>query len=313
MLLLLVSIFLGGGVALTGEHRPTQRAVLPPARAIGVKLDTLLIGGFASGTFEEAVHALSSELSEEERELVGEHLARIFAEVVPPDGIGRAGRLRVAYERAVRPGGGGRSIRVLGAEVAVRGRLHTAYYFERQGRPAYFDPFGRSLDGEAWPGPLASMRVTSSFGGRRLHPILNRVLPHSGVDLAAPTGAPVRATADGLVTAAGERGGYGLFVELQHPSGYSTRYAHLSRIAPGLERARVVRKGEIIGLVGETGLATGPHLHYEVRRRGQPVDPLKLIGAPDAASDAGTDPEWPAERRKLATLLARTPTLLAAD
>src|SRR5690606_6821190 len=102
-------------------------------------------------------------------------------------------------------------------------------------------------------------------------PILNRVLPHTGVDLAAPTGEPVRATADGIVASAGTQGGYGLLVDLQHPSGYSTRYGHLSRMAAGLRPGAAVSRGEVIGYVGMSGLATGPHLHYEVRRRGQPV------------------------------------------
>ena len=152
--------------------------------------------------------------------------------------------------------------------------------------------------------------MSSEFGQQRLHPILDRVLPHTGVDFAAPTGEPVRATADGLVTTAGNQGGYGLLVELQHPNGYSTRYAHLSRIAAGVARARVVRQGEIVGYVGKSGLATGPHLHYEVRRRGQPIDPLRLAAADGIPGDVGSEPRWPVERRRVEALLARTPTML---
>jgi hypothetical protein len=315
-ILLLLLFVVGGGVALA-PRLPIRRASppieLPPSRAVGVGLDTLLLGGYAAGTFPHAVSTIASDLSPEERLLVGEHLERIFGDLLPQGGVGNAGRLRVAYERAMRPDGTTRSIRVLGAEVAVGGRLHTAYYFEREGRPGYFDPFGRALDRDAWHGPLASVRVNSPFGRRRMHPILKRILPHTGVDLAAPTGEPVRATADGLVTHAGERGGYGLLVELQHPSGYATRYAHLSRIASDVARARVVRQGEIIGYVGMTGQATGPHLHFEVRRRGQPVDPLEVMQETAIASEASAEANWPSERRRLAGLLARSPTLVTAD
>ncbi|MEX2583157.1 MAG: M23 family metallopeptidase [Gemmatimonadota bacterium] len=315
-LVLLVLAVLFGGVALASggaaEREPTTFA-LPAAGAVGVRLDTLLLGGYSAGAFGDAVQTLAGDLSAEERVLIGDHLDRIFGDVVPSGGVGRTGRLRLAYERALRPDGTTRSIRVLGAELAVAGRLHTALYFERDGRPGYFDPFGRALDLEAWSRPLASSRVSSAFGRQRLHPILNRVLPHTGVDLAAPTGEPVRATADGLVAEAGERGGYGLLVELQHPSGYSTRYAHLSRLGPGVSRARVVRQGDIIGYVGMSGTATGPHLHYEVRRRGQPMDPLRVIAETGIPSDAGSEPSWPAERRRLAALLAQAPTVLGAN
>jgi murein DD-endopeptidase MepM/ murein hydrolase activator NlpD len=102
-------------------------------------------------------------------------------------------------------------------------------------------------------------------------------------------------------------------VELQHPSGYATRYAHLSRIASGVDRARVVRQGEVIGYVGMTGQATGPHLHYEVRRRGQPVDPILVMQEAGIPGDASTGARWPTERRQLAALLARSPTMIVGD
>jgi len=118
--------------------------------------------------------------------------------------------------------------------------------------------------------PIAG-RLTSSFG-MRLHPILGDWRPHFGVDLAAPAGTPVLATSDGVVTRAAWAGGYGLMVELAGAGGMSTRFGHLSRMAVG--EGQSVRKGDVIGFVGSTGLSTGPHLHYEVRRNGRAVDPF---------------------------------------
>ncbi|MEX2572039.1 MAG: M23 family metallopeptidase [Gemmatimonadota bacterium] len=313
--LLLLTAALGGIAAASARPDTESRTSysMPAVSALGIRFDTLLMGGYASGTFGEAVRTIASDLSPDEGRLVARHLERIFADVVPADGLGRSGRLRVAYERARRPDGTTRSIRVLSVELASEGRIHTAFYFERAGRPGYYDPFGLALDPAAWERPLGGSRVSSPFGRRRLHPILNQVLPHTGVDFAAPSGTTVRATADGLVTHAGPRGGYGLLVELQHPSGYATRYAHLSRIPPDLARAPLVRQGDIIGFVGMTGLATGPHLHYEVRRRGQPMDPERVTAGAGIASTIAAEPRWPLERRALSSLLARAPTMVASS
>lgn len=285
---------------------------LAPVSALGLRLDTLLIGGYAGGSFSDAVRVLGGGLSPEEQSLVGGHLDKIFAGVVEPGGMGRAGRLRVAYERAVRPDGSTRAIRVLAAEAAVAGELHTAFYFEREGAPGYFDPFGRALDPGAWADPLQSPRVTSPFGAKRMHPILRRILPHTGVDYAASAGAPVRATGDGVVSIAGSRGGYGTMVEIQHPSGYSTRYAHLSELGPGVSTGALVRQGDIVGRVGMTGLATGPHLHYEVRRRGRPMDPRRVVAGAGVPAQLEAEPEWPRARQGLSYLLARAPAVLTS-
>lgn len=283
---------------------------MEPVRAVGVRTDTMYVGGYARGSFTEAMHRLAPEISRDERHLVGKHLDKIFADILEVNGLGSAGRLRVAFERTLRPDGSVRSVRVLTAEAAVAGELHTAFYFERAGEPGYYDPFGRSLDEQPWTGPLRELRVSSPYGRERLHPILRRVLPHTGVDYAAPRGTPVYATADGVVASAGERGGYGQMIEIRHPNGYATRYAHLSRIGSGINGGVAVRQGEVIGYVGMTGLATGPHLHYEVRRSGRPVDPRRVV-VEDGISRALTgETSWAAERTRLGRLLARTPTLL---
>jgi len=109
----------------------------------------------------------------------------------------------------------------------------------------------------------------------RMNPVVGRVMFHAGADLAAPQGSPVRATATGVVERAGWSGGYGLLVALHHQDGYETRYAHLSQVS--VETGQVIEKGQVIGFVGSTGRSTGPHLHYEVRRNGQVLDPLLFI------------------------------------
>ncbi|WP_255326192.1 M23 family metallopeptidase [Sphingobium sp. EM0848] len=122
--------------------------------------------------------------------------------------------------------------------------------------------------------PVAARSLTSDFG-MRAHPLLGGFRPHLGVDLAAPAGAPITAMSDGLVSWSGWRGGYGLFVALDHGNGIQTRYGHMSRInvVPGQQ----VHRGDTIGYVGSTGLSTGPHLHYEMRVNGQPVNPRPLL------------------------------------
>lgn len=303
----------GAAVGVPRAAAPAALPLLEPVRAAGVLVDTLLVGGYARGSFAEAVRQLTSDIPADERELVGGHLDRIFAGVLEEEGLGATGRLRVVIERTRRPDGSARGVRVLSAQAAVAGELHTAFYFERDGRPGYYDPAGRSLDADSWAGPLQTLRVTSPYGRERMHPILQRVLPHAGVDYGAAAGTPVHATADGVVVLAGTRGGYGTLVEIRHPNGYSTRYAHLSSIADGVVAGAAVRRGQRIGRVGMTGLATGPHLHYEVRRGGRAVDPARLVAAGGVAGDLAGTRGWAAERQRLARLLARTPTEIRAS
>jgi len=299
------------GLGLFWARRATAPPVvgLPPVRAVAVEVDTLLLGGYTRGSFRDALRTLAGDLSPAERALVGQHLDKIFAGVLPELGLGEAGRLRLVYERVRRPDGSVRAVRVLAAEAAVRGRVYTAFFFEHGGRPGYYDAWGRSLDPNEWARPLDRWRISSPFAVARLHPILRRLLPHRGLDLAAPAGTPVRAAADGTVSRAGWAGGYGLLVEVQHANGYSTRYAHLGSVAVG--PGTLVRRGDVLGAVGRTGLATGPHLHFEVRRDGLPIDPMALDPENAPALDLGLDRAWRMRRQALADLLARAPTVVA--
>jgi murein DD-endopeptidase MepM/ murein hydrolase activator NlpD len=148
-------------------------------------------------------------------------------------------------------------------------------FTDPEGTTDFYNADGQNLRKTFQKSPLRFSRV-SSFFGRRFHPILRRVREHSGVDYVAPTGTPVEAVSDGRVVSAGWSGGYGRLVVLGHAEGYETRYGHLSGFGKGIRAGAPVRQGQVVGYVGMTGLATGPHLHYEVRKFGTPTNPLKL-------------------------------------
>ncbi len=166
--------------------------------------------------------------------------------------------------------------RILIAQYLSDGGLLTGVGFEPAGggRYAFYDDRGRSLRKSFLKSPLEFTRITSGFTYARPHPILGGVRPHLAVDYAAPTGTPVRAVANGLVAAAGWSGGNGISITLRHRSGYQTMYNHLSRLAAGIRAGARVAQRQVIGFVGATGLATGPHLDYRVARNGSFVNPL---------------------------------------
>lgn len=172
--------------------------------------------------------------------------------------------------------------RILSAHFQNRGNEYTAVlYTDSDGRSEYFTPEGKSLRKAFIRTPLEYSRVSSRFNLQRRHPILNRVRPHQGTDFAAPTGTPVRAAGDGRVRHARRDGGYGRVVRIQHGNGIETVYAHLHNYANGIKEGQRVRQGQVIGYVGMSGLASGPHLHYEYRQHGRPADPLRVT-LPDA-------------------------------
>jgi murein DD-endopeptidase MepM/ murein hydrolase activator NlpD len=185
----------------------------------------------------------------------------------------------------VRSDGSIRSRHFLAIELRNGSRVLRAIPETRpDGRFAYFDEEGRSLRGAFLRYPVP-YRITSHFTNRRYHPLLKRYRAHEGIDYGAPAGAPVEATASGVVTRAGFAGGYGRLVELSHPQGIRTRYAHLRSIAPDVRPGAHVAQGQIIGRVGASGLATGPHLHYEFLQNGKHRNPL-TVDLPNAPSIA---------------------------
>jgi len=167
--------------------------------------------------------------------------------------------------------------RLLAVRLFNRGKQHEGFYFAMPGgkQSGYYDRNGNGIGRGFLRFPVAFTRVTSNFSSARFHPILKRSVPHYGVDFAAPTGTPVRAVADGRVLKAAWNGGNGKFVKIQHDGVYETSYSHLSRISPSLHAGGTVKQGQIIGYVGATGLATGPHLHFAMYRSGKYIDPLK--------------------------------------
>lgn len=170
--------------------------------------------------------------------------------------------------------------RVLAARFINKGESHDAVWFQEAGRKgAYFDLDGRSTTRAFLASPLAFSRVTSGFA-MRFHPVHKTMRAHLGVDFGAPTGTPVRSVGDGVVTFSGWQNGYGNVVHIEHSGGRSTVYAHLSRI--DARRGTRVEQGQLIGAVGATGWATGPHLHFEFKLNGKQVDPMQVARASES-------------------------------
>ena len=183
----------------------------------------------------------------------------------------------VDYERIFQDGHFVQDGNILAARFVNQGREYQAVRFVLpDGRVRYYTPDGRSMEKAFLRAPLEFRRVSSHFSLGRYHPILNMIRAHKGIDYAAPSGTPVRAAGDGTVRFRGWRGGYGNVIELQHGGGITTVYGHLSRFAAAAGSGRAVRQGEVIGYVGMTGLATGPHLHYEYRVNGQFRNPATV-------------------------------------
>lgn len=174
--------------------------------------------------------------------------------------------------------------RVLAAEYKGRTGTYRAFWFQPADGTAgsYYTEHGESIVKSLLKTPLKYVRVSSTFDRHRFHPILHTERAHLGVDYAAPTGTPVWATASGRVGYVGPRGGAGNAVIIEHPNGMSSTYMHLSKFARGLGVGQQVRQKQVIGYVGMTGLATGPHLHFSVRVNGAFIDPLKLKPAREA-------------------------------
>ncbi len=189
-------------------------------------------------------------------------------------------RFEVIYETFWQGGEWVRSGRVLGASFRNDGKTHQAIWFgdARSEQSGYFDLEGRALKKAFLKSPLQFSRVTSGFA-MRVHPISGLWKQHKGIDFAAPTGTPIRATGDGHVEFAGSQGGYGNVVVLHHGGSYSTAYAHMSRISPGIRKGGKVLQGQVIGYVGTSGWSTGSHLHYEFRVNNDARDP-NSIAAP---------------------------------
>lgn len=190
----------------------------------------------------------------------------------------RAGdKFNVVYEAFYNAGERVKIGDVLAVEFINDGKQYQAIHFGKTGNKyAYYTPEGESLHKSFLRSPLEFTRVSSSFSRGRFHPVLHRVRAHKGVDLAARKGTRVKASGDGVVAFKGRKGGYGNVIILKHPNGIKTLYGHLNGFAKGIQTGSKVDQGDIIGYVGMTGLATGPHLHYEFLLNGQHRDPMTV-------------------------------------
>lgn len=186
-------------------------------------------------------------------------------------------QFHVIYEAFYNAGELMKTGNVLAVEFVNNGKTYQAMHFgDGSGKFSYYTPDGHSLHKSFLRSPLEFTRISSAFSAGRYHPILQRIKAHKGVDMAAPTGTRIKASGEGVVAFMGRKGGYGNVVVLKHDNGVSTLYGHLSRFAATLRKGQSVAQGDIIGYVGMTGLATGPHLHYEFLVDGVQRDPMKV-------------------------------------
>lgn len=165
---------------------------------------------------------------------------------------------------------------ILSAEFINNGETYRAYRFGRDGEVDYYDADGKSLRRSFLKAPLNFRRISSTFSVRRFHPILRIYRPHHGLDYSASAGTPVSAIGDGTILFAGFKGQYGKLVIVRHKNNWKTYYGHLSRIGKDIKGGKKIQQGQVIGYVGSTGLATGPHLHYGMMINNRPVNPLKV-------------------------------------
>ena len=186
-------------------------------------------------------------------------------------------RFSLVYETLTHHGQPFRTGRILSAELVSGQKTLSAYWFQSESeKGAYYTADGKNLRKAFLRSPLEFSRITSNFANSRLHPVLQTWRAHKGIDYGAPTGTRVRSVADGTVESAGWQGGYGNLIVIRHQGAYSTAYGHLSGFFPGIRKGSRVSQGDTIAYVGQTGLATGPHLHYEFRINNQQTNPLAL-------------------------------------
>lgn len=186
-------------------------------------------------------------------------------------------KFTVVYEAFYNKGELIKTGRILAAEFINAGKPFRAVYFQdRDGHGGYYTPEGKSLRKAFLRSPLEFSRITSGFSSGRYHPVLKEWRAHKGIDYGAPSGTRVKATADGIVEFAGKQGGYGNVIVLRHQGNNETVYGHLSGFTKGLRKGQRISQGDVIGFVGMTGLATGPHLHYEFKVAGMQRNPLAV-------------------------------------
>jgi len=188
--------------------------------------------------------------------------------------IRKGDRLVMIYDQKYRLGHPFSMPTLKAAMIEMRKKRHYIY-LNSDGR--YYDEKGHEVEGFLLARPVRGARISSRFTKRRYHPVLHKWKAHLGVDYAARRGTPVRAAGSGRIIYAARMGSYGNLVKIRHADGYETRYAHLKSFRRGIRRGRYVKKGQVIAYVGSTGRSTGPHLHFELRKRGRAINPLRVV------------------------------------
>ena len=241
--------------------------------------DTLVVSGEITDNLYEGIDAAGSDLPSGARMELAWSVANIFEFRIDMSRDVQTGdAFTVLVERSRLPGGHTRIGDVLAATFTNGGSTIEAIRHMIDGRSRYYDQQGKSLASSFLLAPLEFRRISSNFGRRR-HPVLGTFRRHQGTDYAANSGTQVRSIGDGVVIAAGVRGGYGNMIDVRHPNGIVTRYGHLRGFAKGVRSGTRVAMGQTIGYVGMTGLATGPHLHFEVLVNGVARNPRTTLQA----------------------------------
>ncbi|MDD2916095.1 MAG: peptidoglycan DD-metalloendopeptidase family protein [Gallionella sp.] len=223
-------------------------------------------------------------------EAAANQLAEIFSgDIDFHHDLRKGDKFTVVYEMTYSNGELVQTGRIQAAEFINQNQIYRAVYFQSDAQQGdYFTPQGQSVRKAFLRSPIEFSRVSSGFSNSRFHPVLNKWRAHRGVDFAAHTGTKVKVTADGVVTSVGNQGGYGNVITVSHQGHFTTVYGHLSRFAKGLHRGQRVAQGDVIGYVGMTGLASGPHLHYEFKIDGRQRDPLR-VALPNAQPVGAAD------------------------
>ena len=274
------------------------------------KVDTVMVAGVIKSSLFSALDKSGTELSKSARAELAFSLADIFEYRVDMSKDFQVGdKFQVLVERLQKPNGAIIVNKVLGARLALSGNeIEAIRYESRRASGEYFDGSGKSLRASFLRAPVNFRRISSMFGGRR-HPVLGVWRRHKGTDYAASSGTPVRAIGDGVVIFAGRKGGYGNVIDIRHRNGFVSRYGHLRNFSKGIRRGQRVTIGSTIGAVGQTGLATGPHLHFEVLVNGVQRDPRIALqmkgGEPIPSSERGVFEQL--RSRTLATLASAEP------
>lgn len=234
------------------------------------KMEAEAAGVITSSLYETVVGAGVSQR-------LGVELADVFGWEIDFFALRNGDHFKVVYENLYANGEYLGIGDIIAAEFQHRGTVYNAYFFENDSRRGYFDENGNSMQKELLKAPFRySQRISSGFTHSRFHPILNQRRPHYGTDYAAPTGTPIISVGEGVVTEAQHRGGNGNIVQIRHNNSYKTAYLHLNGFASGIRKGAKVEQGQVIGYVGQTGLATGPHLCYRLYVNERPVNSVTV-------------------------------------